>query len=151
MSAFEMDLIARYKERARAEGDCADTTHDQELKALRKKLDECVAERDCARRETAKKDAALHKMRSACERKDRELVALRLQVRGVEVHDVDAGVSVIEELDRGARRCGAACEAHAARAGCTYARAGSAGGGERSTKRRVRGDSQPCGARLTPR
>ena len=33
-------------------------------------------------------------MRSACESKDRELAALRLQVRGVEVHDVDAGVVV---------------------------------------------------------
>ena len=36
-------------------------------------------------------------MRSACESKDRELAALRLQVRGVEVHDVDAGVGLIEE------------------------------------------------------
>ena len=36
-------------------------------------------------------------MRSACESKDRELAALRLQVRGVEVHDVDAGVRLIEE------------------------------------------------------
>ena len=85
--------------RKSGEGDCADTAHDQELKALRKELDEGTAERDCARRETARKDEALQQMRSACESKDRELAALRLQVRGVEVHDVDAGVRLIE--DRG--------------------------------------------------
>ena len=36
-------------------------------------------------------------MRSACESKDQALSALRLQVRDVEVHDVDAGVSLLEQ------------------------------------------------------
>ena len=45
----------------------------------------------------ARQKELFRQKRAECEDKDRELEALRRQVRGVEVHDVDAGVSTVEE------------------------------------------------------